>query len=368
MKFGLCTRKRSASSAVRIGVNTLFLIPREVGGTEIYVRSILPALQEECPTLELVVFTNRENHDSFADFERIAIDVAAQSRPKRIVAEQRLLPRAARHAGIDLLYSPGYTGPLRPPCPQVVTIHDTQFIDYPDDFGVVSRFAQRIIVGMGARRAAAITTVSDFSKGRIAEAFGAQPEKIFVAHSALSGIFKEPQPCQEEKPFLLFVSATYPHKNAARLVRAFDRIADKIPHTLIMVGQPREGEPPSHPRVKRLHHIDYLELVGLYQHADLVVFPSLYEGFGRAVPEAQEAGTRVIAADAAAIPEIGGDGATYFDGNSEEAIANAILETLNEPEDDRNRILEAGGKNAERFTWTECAQQTLRAFDYALEN
>ena len=83
----------------------------------------------------------------------------------------------------------------------------------------------------------AITTVSEFSKGRIAEAFGAEPEKIFVAHSALSGIFKEPQPCQEESPFLLFVSATYPHKNAARLVRAFDRIADRTPHSLFFVTQ-----------------------------------------------------------------------------------------------------------------------------------
>jgi glycosyltransferase involved in cell wall biosynthesis len=353
---------------VRVGVNTLFLIPREVGGTEIYVRSILPALQEARLDLELVVFTNRENHDSFSDFDRIAIDVAATSRPKRIVAEQRLLPRASKKAGIDLLYSPGYTGPLRSPCPQVVTIHDTQFIDYPDDFGVVSRFAQKVIVGIGARRAAAITTVSEFSKRRIADAFSADAEKIFVAHSALSGIFKDPQPCIEEKPFLLFVSATYRHKNATRLVHAFDQIANQIPHTLIMVGQPREGEPQPHPRVNRLHHIDYLELVGLYQHADLVVLPSLYEGFGRTVPEAQEAGTRVIAADAAAIPEIGGDGATYFDGHSEEAIAQAILDALNESEEDRKRFLEAGVENADRFTWMECASRTLAAFDFALES
>jgi glycosyltransferase involved in cell wall biosynthesis len=351
---------------LRAGVNTLFLIPREVGGTEIYVRSVLPALQTERPDLDLVVFTNRENHDSFADFERIPIDVHAQSRPRRILAEQFKLPAAARKAKIDVLYSPGYTGPLRPPCPQVVTIHDTQFIDYPEEYGVIARLAHRTIVGIGARRAAAITTVSEFSKGRIAEAFGADPKKIFVAHSALSGIFKQPQPCAEKEPFLLFVSATYPHKNAPRLVRAFDRIADQIPHTLIMVGQPREGEPPPHPRVKRLHHIDYLELVGLYQQADLVVFPSLYEGFGRAVPEAQEAGTRVIAANAAAIPEIGGDGATYFDGTDEAAIAEAILEALREPSDVRSRITANGHKNAERFTWEECARQTLRACEHAL--
>ncbi|MFA6242586.1 MAG: glycosyltransferase family 1 protein [Candidatus Hydrogenedentales bacterium] len=352
---------------MRIGVNTLFLIPTEVGGTEIYVRGVLPAILAEDPGIELVVFTNDENHESFADFKRVRIPVKARSRVARVLAEQVALPRAVKRARIDALYSPGYTGPLRCPCPQAVTIYDAQFLDYPEDFPWLSRQTQRVIVSGVARRARAITTVSEFSKGRIAQRFGVNPSRIFVAYSALSGDFSEAQPCNEERPFLIYIAATYPHKNATRLVNAFATIADRIPHRLILIGQPRAGEPPTHPRVKRLHHIPYRELAGLLQAADLMVFPSLYEGFGIPVVEAQEAGTRVIAANAASIPEVGGEGATYFDGTSEASIAKAILAALDEPHDLRERYITAGKDNAKRFSWKACAQQTLAAIRFAAE-
>jgi len=351
---------------VHAGVNTLFLIPREVGGTEIYVRSVLPALLAQDAGLRVTIFTNRENHDSFAEYDRVLIDVAATSRPQRIVAEQVALPRAAARATIDVLYSPGYTAPLRGPCAQVVTIHDTQFLDFPEDFPWLSRTAQRAIVGGAARRAHAITTVSEFSRGRIAERFGVPREKIAVAHSALSGLFAQPQPCALHRPFLLYIANTYPHKNAARLVRAFGRIADRVPHMLVICGQPREGEPPPHPRVKRIHYIAYEELIGMVQAADLMVFPSLYEGFGRPVVEAQEAGTRVIASRSAAIPEIGGAGASYFDGEREESIAQAILNALDEPADARAAWTARGRENAKRFTWQACAERTLGALRTAI--
>lgn len=350
---------------MHVGVNTLFLIPREVGGTEIYVRSLLPALQSADASLRLTIFTNRENHDTFAEFDRVLIDIPATSRLRRIIAEQWALPRAVVRAGVDLLYSPGYTAPLRTSCPQVVTIHDTQFLDYPEDFPWLSRTAQRIIVGGAARRANAITTVSEFSRGRIAERFGVPRDKIVVAHSALSGLFAQPQHCSLPQPFLLYIANTYPHKNATRLVHAFDRIQDRIPHSLVICGQPREGEPPPHPRVKRIHYIAYEELIGMVQAADLMIFPSLYEGFGRPVVEAQEAGTRVIASNSAAIPEIGGDAVTYFDGQNEEDIPQAILDALSESQERRIEIIARGRNNAKRFTWDECAKRTLEAFTLA---
>ncbi len=350
---------------MRVGVNTLFLIPEEVGGTEIYVRTVLPTMLGLGLDIELVVFTNRENHDSFGGFDRVPIGVDAKSRPARVFAEQVRLPRAASRAAIDVLYSPGYTAPLRTPCPQVVTIHDTHFLDYPEDYPWWPRQAQRILIGRAARAADAITTVSNFSRQCIARHFRVPLDRIVVAYSSLSGIFNEPQPCTVKKPFLLYVANTYPHKNADRLVGAFSQIAGRIPHSLVIVGQPRAGEPPAHPRVHRIHYIPYLELVGLFQGCDLLVFPSLYEGFGRPVVEAQEAGTRVIAARAGSVPEVGGDGATYFDGASEQAIAQAILEALDEPPATRERYIAAGKENAKRFTWEECARQTVKAFHLA---
>ena len=82
----------------------MFLIPEQVGGTEIYVRTVLPTMLGLDLGIELVVFTNRENHDTFGDFDRVPINVGAQSRPARVFAEQVRLPRAASRAGIDVLY------------------------------------------------------------------------------------------------------------------------------------------------------------------------------------------------------------------------------------------------------------------------
>lgn len=352
---------------MRVGVNTLFLIPEEVGGSEIYVRNVLPLLPKLDPALELVVFTNRENHDTFAEYERVALDVPARSRARRILAEQGKLVAAARRARPDLLFSPGYTAPLRSPCPQIVAILDVQFCEHPEDFSWLSLQAQRFLVGRASRVADAILTLSEFSRGQLESHLKVPSEKIVVTPLAPSEVFFSPQPCVMDKPFLLYVSNTYPHKNAARLARAFLKIALQIPHDLVIVGQPRAGEPPRDPRIKRIHYLPHgPELAGLFCACDLFVFPSMYEGFGLPVVEAMASGARVVAADAASIPEVAGDAATYFDPVSEDSIGEAILAALSEPAEIRAKFVEKGRTRARSFTWDRCARQTLVAFQQVL--
>jgi glycosyltransferase involved in cell wall biosynthesis len=350
---------------VRVGVNSLFLIPREVGGTEVHLRNVMEALGSLDEAPELVVFTNRENHETFQDYERVAMDVAAVSRPRRILAEQLSLPRATARAAVDVLYSPGYTAPRRVSCPQVVTIYDTQFLDFPEDLTWTYRQAHRLVVGMSARAADVVTTLSEYGKSRVVANLGVPSRKVLVTGSGLSGHFAVPHDSPVAPPFLLYVANTYPHKNAVRLVKAFATIASLIPHALVIVGQPRGGEPPAHPRVQRLHRVSFPDLVGLMQAAELMVFPSLYEGFGRPVVEAQEAGTRVIASQSACIPEIAGEGATYFNAESEEAIGKAILDALREPPEQREQHVAAGRRNSVRFSWEDTARKTLEAFQVA---
>lgn len=354
---------------MRVGVNTLFLIPDEVGGAEVYVRGVLPRLCALDPSLELVLFTNRENHETFAEFDRIPLHVPARCRPWRVLAEQTMLVAAARRAHLDLLFSPGYTAPLRAPCPQVVAILDTQFCEHPEDFPWLSLQAQKFLITRAARVADVITTLSEFCRGQIEMHLKVPSQKIIVSPLAPAPAFSGPQPCRLQKPFLLFVSNTYLHKNGARLARAFLNIAHKVPHDLVIVGQSRAGEPPPNPRIKRFFHLLHAgpELVGLFQGCDLFVFPSLYEGFGLPVVEAMAAGARVVAARAASIPEVAGDAATYFDPTSEEAIGRAILDVLDEPPKTRQRFIEIGRARARQFTWDRCARQTLAAFDQALQ-
>lgn len=349
---------------MRVGVNALFLIPGQVGGTEGYLRDLLPGLATA--GVDLLLYTNRENHDTFEDWGRLLIDVPATSRAARLVAEQTRLVKAVRSSGVDVLYSPGYVGPLYPGRPHVVVVHDTQFLDMPQGFPLAWRLGHRMLVGGAVKRSQAVVAVSEFSRQRIIEHYRVPEERVFVAGSGCIGAFAAPRPCPVDGPFLLYVANTYPHKNAPRLVRAFARIAGDIPHSLVIVGRPRQGEPPPHPRVKRLKRVTQDELAGLYHGCDLVVHPSLYEGFGRPLIEAQEAGARIVASDAAAIPEVAGDGATYFDATSEETIAGAIADALNEPPEARAGHIERARRNAARYTVQACAQSTLEALTHAI--
>ena len=111
---------------MRIGINTLFLIPGEIGGTETYLREVLLAMAKYPDGIEWVLFTNRENDaylrrifGSFLQFAFNALPLRATSRYARIIREQIDLPFRVTRSHVNLLWSPGYTAPFFSPCPQM---------------------------------------------------------------------------------------------------------------------------------------------------------------------------------------------------------------------------------------------------------
>jgi len=115
-------------------------------------------------------------------------------------------------------------------------------------------------------------------------------------------------------------------------------------------------------RVLHLGHIPMNDLAVLLKKARGMVFPSLFEGFGLPVLEAMAAGCPVACSDRAALPEVAGQAALYFDPTEVDAIAEAIL-VLWLDEGSRERLIRAGHKRAAQFSWTKCAQETLRVYE-----
>ncbi len=379
---------------MRVGVNTLFMIPGEVGGSETYLCETLAAIASGFPDLELVLFTNAENDDAlrqrFEPFRQVefrSLGFHASNRYARIIREQLSLPRAAGAARVDVLWSPGYTAPFSAPCPQVVSILDMQYKSHPEDLTLPARLVTEVLVKAAARNARRIIAISEFGKNEIVRYTAAAPASIHVTPLAADPAYARrlgPTELRERLPFLvpsdapylLCVANTYPHKNVHTLVKAFARLETEIPHYLVLVGKPRLGEYAlqdavrqltNRPRFVRILEARQSDLIALYQQADLFVFPSLYEGFGLPVLEAMTAGAPVVTTRMASIPEVGGDCVCYLDRGTEDDLAEKIRQMVDLSRQPAQRVkwVSRAASRAARFSWTETAARTVQCLKAA---
>ncbi len=371
---------------MRIGINALFLIPGEVGGSEVYLCQTLGAMAKNHPEETFILFTNNENdgflRTLFSNLSNInfkALKFSAVNRYSRIIREQTQLPFQAQKAKVECLWSPGYTSPILTHCPQIVSILDMQYKRHPADLTPIAGITTDILVKSACTRAKRLLTISEFSKREIVELAKVNSDNIRVTHLAASKDFSDRKPVAEIKaarlkylpfdlPYILNVSHSYPHKNLPLLIRSMNHLLGKIPHQLIILGKPRLGEPEVQKelksfdlknRVTRIDHVSKSDLIALYQGADLFVFPSLYEGFGLPVLEAMMAKAPVIAARMGSIPEIGGDCITYFNGTDAGALGKEILNTVNADKINRNRLTMAAFERAQEFSWESTADKTI---------
>jgi glycosyltransferase involved in cell wall biosynthesis len=358
----------------------LHLVPGETGGGETYLRRLVPALLEARADLRLTLFAADEAYPSLlaepwaAEATVTRVPVRARSRTRRVLAEQTLLPRAARRARIDLLHNTLNTAPALPGVVQVTTIHDVIYKRFPETAGRLN-VGVAFLVPLAARRSSRVLTVSEASKKDIVDFLGVRPERIDVAPNG-PGISQPSDPLPDaglrdrftlgNAPLVLTVAAKRPHKNLQRLLEAFARLeTDAI---LVIPGfetpfeadlKQRAGE-----HVRFLGWVDDQTLDGLYRAATCFVLPSLAEGFGLPVLEAMARGTPVACSDIGALREVASDAAVYFDPYDPAAIARALERCLDD-EELRARHRAAGMDRARRFTWSRTAEATLEGYERA---
>jgi glycosyltransferase involved in cell wall biosynthesis len=184
-----------------------------------------------------------------------------------------------------------------------------------------------------------------------------------------------PSPRPHPKPYLLYVGNVKPHKNLGRLLEAFGQLASQTPCDLLLIGK-NEGFLTGDstvqaaadrlaPRVQLLGAVSQELLKRYVAHAEALVLPSLYEGFGLPPLEAMACGRPTIVSRAASLPEVCGDAAMYFDPLDPASIAEAILRVLNEPEL-RETLRSRGLERARRFTWERSGRATLAVLEKVL--
>jgi len=279
---------------------------------------------------------------------------------------------------LDLTHSPT---PLILPSRgrNIVTAHDLFFLEHP---GQTDRHTRRYFVRRAARslrRADGVIAVSHHVHARLLDLVeGLDPSRVRVIHHGTDPDFARSVPPERlteirkryrlPEKFILFVGASEPRKNLPRLIRALPRMRRQFravvlvivgrrgsDHANVMETVTREGV---ESRVRWLDYCPSADLRGLYDLAEMLVFPSLCEGFGLPLLEAMAAGLPAAVANAAALPEIAGESALTFDPLDPEDMARRIEEVL-ESDALRRRLREAGRKRSETFDWKKTAAETL---------
>ena len=286
--------------------------------------------------------------------------------------EQLRLP--TRLARGESLWSPGNVGPLVIG-DQVVTIHDTSFIDHPES--CTRRFGAyyRALVPRLAGRCRGILTVSEFAKTRIVETMGVPPEKVMVAPNGVGQGFTEPQPHSHPRfeagadRFILAVGTLQPRKNLRLILRAWPMIRAAHPGIVLKIVGARQqhfksedGLPSVIDGIEPLGYVDDETLRHLYRSAVCLVFPSRYEGFGLPPLEAMASGCPVVTSNATSLPEVVGDAGLYFDPDQVEELIDQVKLVLGN-DDLRQRMAVRGIERAADFTWdhsADCVDKCLR--------
>jgi glycosyltransferase involved in cell wall biosynthesis len=365
-----------------VAVNALFLAPGVSGGPETYVRGLLPALAAQFPNLRLTIFSTRSGSAlleqlGFGDFANlVAMPCEDGMRLRRTLAEQVLLPRAARRAGAQLLHSLASTAPVRARMRTVITLHDVTFLRIRT-FGSLTTLGLRFIVAHAARRADVLVSVTAAARDDVAAELRLDPARFVVVHHGRGRARAQPSASEAQmrarfqldgKRVVLCVGAKRPHKNQAVLLAAARELDDDVVLVLVGHAEPYEAslrtlaaELAITDRVRFVDPLSDGELEALWRVAGCFAFPTLGEGFGLPLLEALDHGVGVACSDLPVLREVGGDLPVYFDPRSPSAAATAIEAVLADP-----ARAARGPAHAAAFSWERAARETYAAYERAL--
>lgn len=308
------------------------------------------------------------------------ITIIAPRRPDGGVVRRNLWEQVillSRTTG-GVLFSPSSIGPWFHPR-HVVTIHDMRAFneDHLDSLPYRTMQWHRASLRVLTKTARRLITDSLFSQCAIRERFDVSDERVKVVYPGADhvldfGYDETTLDRLQLRPgsYVLAVGSLYPHKNV-RVLHAIDWDAYGL--TVCIVGEAPKTNARAFQEIvedarRQPNSIRYTgrlsdpEVRALYAGAFAYVFPSLYEGFGIPPLEAMHCGCPVIASDRAAIPEVCGDAAVYFDAVSPRSLQNAV-EALINGKVFRSGMVERGYERARQFTWDRATEQIMKVLE-----
>lgn len=267
----------------------------------------------------------------------------------------------ARHKGF--FFSPGYNAPLFFQKRSVITVHDLNHVDIEHNSSALKKVYYHFVLKRACRNAFKVLTVSEFSKRRICEWANIHSDKVVVVGNGVSEEFNlNVDKYNPGYKYVLIVGNRKKHKNEISSLMAFSNSGISKDIKLILTGNPSEdltakiNELKIEDRVKFLGNVSNEMLASLYSGAELLLFPSLYEGFGLPVVEAMACGVPVITSNTTSLPEIANGAACLVDPLKVEDISNAIFNVCND-KFYRDDLIKKGILQSRKYSWLEVTRK-----------
>jgi glycosyltransferase involved in cell wall biosynthesis len=294
----------------------------------------------------------------------------------RVFWQQFIFPFTLR--GQDIIYSPTHHGILWGGFKQVVTIHDLLAIKFPTQYRLQNYYFAYILPRL-IKKAAAIIADSENTRQDVHKSYEAPLDKIYVVYSAIDNRFKPAQADSLQKvkkayglsEFVLLVGASYPHKNISRALEAFSKVKLTLPKMELVVAGGQAGyinllkqqaKELNVTSIKFLGYVPPEELPALYSAACVLLYPSLYEGFGLPPLEAMACGCPVIASNTSSLPEVCGDAVYYIDPYSVDDMSKALYAVTTD-QNVRELLRQKGFERVKLFSWGKAAKQVYSVIE-----
>ena len=365
-----------------IGIDASRTVTDRPTGTEVYSRCLIRALLAISAHHRFRLYFRSDPPDDLFPGNRLGrAEMRAIPFP-RLWTHIRLSWEMAR-CPPDVLFVPAHVLPLFRPRASIVTVHDLGYLYFPQ----AHPWRQRVYLDLSTRWntqvAAHILADSEATKSDLVARYNALPDKITVAHPGRDetlGPVRDPAEIEAAKAscgidgdYFLYVGTLQPRKNLARIISAFAALKLKAAPCPVLVLAGKRGwlYDDLFAQVRRQGlegkvlfpgYISDKDKAALMSGALAFVFPSLYEGFGLPVVEAQSCGCPVIASTTSSLPQVAGDAALLVDPHDVAAITAAMQRVAGDPAL-RERLVERGFVNARRFSWTACARTVLGAVE-----
>jgi len=370
---------------MRIGIDARNLVPDLTGiGRYVFEMSRHLAAMGH----ELVLYMPENPSSSLPKWPRTTVRIGNYAGGiRRLVWGQLVLPKLASADDLDIFWGPAHRLPLflDQSIPRVVTIHDLVWMNAPSTMRLQTWLGERVLMKPAISGADRVVADSSSTAEAVKAAFPKSAGKISVVHCGLTslsnGLAKEALSAfttmhRIDRRYALFVGTLEPRKNLCRILEAYSHLSIDTRENLLLIIAGGQGWRLGDLRrlitrlgieltVRLTGYVTDDELAQLYANAHFLVMPSIYEGFGFPIIEANAMGIPVLTSNTSSMPEIAGNAALLVDPHDVSALTSAMW-TLANDENLHRHLVNKTRLNAARFDWCKSAADLTKVFKEAV--